>query len=146
MWCLQRTDHVLCYPGRSAAGSYIYTMISSVWIFPFQEYNVRANATTDKSFSIGRFVTGLPPFSKKKNAENKWSLHKEGLQGRQLTDKMLVLTFGSSFITIWFSIFFLYKIGTDSYCSLLEPNVTNFCAMSWIFFRSICFEPILKVV
>ncbi|XP_051190269.1 transcription initiation factor IIF subunit alpha isoform X1 [Lolium perenne] len=54
-----------------------------------REYNVRANATTDKSFSIGRFVTGLPPFSKKKNAENKWSLHKEGLQGRQLTDKML---------------------------------------------------------
>uniref|UniRef100_A0A452Y9R1 Transcription initiation factor IIF subunit alpha n=3 Tax=Aegilops tauschii TaxID=37682 RepID=A0A452Y9R1_AEGTS len=52
-------------------------------------YNVRANASTDKAFSIGRFVTGLPPFSKKKNAENKWSLHKEGLQGRQLTDKML---------------------------------------------------------
>lgn len=49
---------------------------------------MRANASTDKAFSIGRFVTGLPPFSKKKNAENKWSLHKEGLQGRQLTDKM----------------------------------------------------------
>ncbi|OAY63241.1 Transcription initiation factor IIF subunit alpha [Ananas comosus] len=53
-----------------------------------REYNVRANATMDKSFSIGRFVTGLPPFSKKKSAENKWSLHKEGLQGRQLTDTL----------------------------------------------------------
>ncbi|EEE50676.1 hypothetical protein OsJ_30924 [Oryza sativa Japonica Group] len=52
------------------------------------EYNVRANATTDKSFSIGRFVTGLPPFSKKKSAENKWSLHKEGLQGRQIPENM----------------------------------------------------------
>lgn len=59
-------------------------------LFHLQEYNVRANATMDKSFSIGRFVTGLPPFSKKKSAENKWSLHKEGLQGRQLTDTLRV--------------------------------------------------------
>lgn len=51
-----------------------------------REYNVRASASTDKSYFIGRFVTGLPPFSKKKNAENKWTLHKDGLQGRQLTD------------------------------------------------------------
>lgn len=57
-----------------------------------QEYNVRASANTDKAFSIGRFVTGLPPFSKKKNAENKWSLYKEGLQGRQLTDSLRVCT------------------------------------------------------
>lgn len=85
-------------------GSSIYTMMSSLLIFLFQEYNVRANASTDKAFSIGRFVTGLPPFSKKKNAENKWSLHKEGLQGRQLTDKMLVCTFGSSFIIIYSTI------------------------------------------
>lgn len=56
----------------------------------FQEYNVRANAITDKTYSIGRFVTGLPPFSKKKNAENKWALHKEGLQGRQITENMRV--------------------------------------------------------
>ncbi|XP_010928148.1 transcription initiation factor IIF subunit alpha [Elaeis guineensis] len=53
-----------------------------------REYNVRASANTDKAFYIGRFVTGLPPFSKKKNAENKWSLYKEGLQGRQLTDSL----------------------------------------------------------
>ncbi|XWS19331.1 hypothetical protein CRYUN_Cryun31cG0006000 [Craigia yunnanensis] len=33
-------------------------------------------------------MTGLPNFSKKKNAENKWSLQKEGLQGRQLTDAL----------------------------------------------------------
>lgn len=53
-----------------------------------REYNVRAGTNTDKAFYIGRFVTGLPPFSKKKSAENKWSLHKEGLQGRQLTDSL----------------------------------------------------------
>ncbi|XP_072974176.1 transcription initiation factor IIF subunit alpha isoform X1 [Typha angustifolia] len=53
-----------------------------------REYNVRASTSADKAFSIARFVTGLPPFSKKKSAENKWSLHKEGLQGRQVTDAL----------------------------------------------------------
>lgn len=62
----------------------------SISIVLWQEYNVRANSVTDKTYSIGRFVTGLPPFSKKKNAENKWSLHKEGLQGRQITENMRV--------------------------------------------------------
>lgn len=57
----------------------------------FQEYNVRPNSCADKNFFIGRFVTGLPAFSKKKNADNKWSLHKEGLQGRQVTDTLRVL-------------------------------------------------------
>jgi len=56
-----------------------------------QEYNVRASASTDKSYFIGRFVTGLLPFSKKKHAENKWTLHKDGLQGRQLTDSLRVI-------------------------------------------------------
>ncbi|KAG0496954.1 hypothetical protein HPP92_001645 [Vanilla planifolia] len=45
-----------------------------------REYNVRASTSTDKSYFIGRFCTGLPPFSKKKNAENKWTIHKDGLQ------------------------------------------------------------------
>ncbi|KAK8517256.1 hypothetical protein V6N13_092539 [Hibiscus sabdariffa] len=53
-----------------------------------REYNVRASPSTDKSYFIGRFMTGLPNFSKKKNAENKWSMQKDGLQGRQLTDAM----------------------------------------------------------
>ncbi|XP_062161501.1 transcription initiation factor IIF subunit alpha [Alnus glutinosa] len=53
-----------------------------------REYNVRASSGSDKNYFIGRFVTGLPNFSKKKSAENKWSLHKEGLQGRQLTDAL----------------------------------------------------------
>ncbi|OMO76849.1 Photosystem I PsaA/PsaB [Corchorus capsularis] len=53
-----------------------------------REYNVRASPSTDKNYFICRFVTGLPNFSKKKNAENKWSLQKEGLQGRQLTDAL----------------------------------------------------------
>ncbi|GLT87303.1 hypothetical protein SLE2022_053920 [Rubroshorea leprosula] len=53
-----------------------------------REYNVRASHSSDKNYFIGRFVTGLPNFSKKKNAENKWTLHKEGMQGRQLTDAL----------------------------------------------------------
>ncbi|XP_050210371.1 transcription initiation factor IIF subunit alpha [Mercurialis annua] len=53
-----------------------------------REYNVRASPSSEKNYFIGRFVTGLPSFSKKRNAENKWSIHKEGLQGRQLTDAL----------------------------------------------------------
>ncbi|KAI7746516.1 hypothetical protein M8C21_026254 [Ambrosia artemisiifolia] len=52
-----------------------------------REYNVRASAASDKNYFIGRFVTGLPSFSKKKS-DNKWSLQKEGLQGRQVTDTL----------------------------------------------------------
>ncbi|XP_068654791.1 transcription initiation factor IIF subunit alpha-like isoform X2 [Aristolochia californica] len=51
-----------------------------------REYNVRAITSNDKTYSIARFTAGLPNFSKKKSAENKWSLHKEGLQGRQMID------------------------------------------------------------
>ncbi|XP_018842213.2 transcription initiation factor IIF subunit alpha-like isoform X1 [Juglans regia] len=53
-----------------------------------REYNVRASSSSDKNYFIGRFVSGLPNFSKKRSAENKWSLQKEGLQGRQLTDTL----------------------------------------------------------
>ncbi|KAK7412712.1 hypothetical protein VNO78_04278 [Psophocarpus tetragonolobus] len=53
-----------------------------------REYNVRACSTNDKNYFIGRFVSGLPDFSKKKSAENKWSLQKEGLLGRQVTDTL----------------------------------------------------------
>ncbi|KAL7213673.1 hypothetical protein ACSBR2_016239 [Camellia fascicularis] len=53
-----------------------------------REYNVRTSSSNDKNFFIGRFMTGLPNFSGKQNADNKWSLHKEGLQGRQLTDAL----------------------------------------------------------
>ena len=67
------------------------TGLSISWSFPCQEYNVRASTSNDKNYFIGRFVTGLPNFSRKKNAENRWSLQKEGLQGRQLTDALRVL-------------------------------------------------------
>lgn len=50
---------------------------------------MRASSASDKNYFIGRFVTGLPGFSKKKN-DNKWSLQKEGLQGRQITDTLRV--------------------------------------------------------
>ncbi|WVZ13344.1 hypothetical protein V8G54_017874 [Vigna mungo] len=53
-----------------------------------REYSVRATSGSDKHYFIGRFVSGLPDFSKKKSAENKWSLQKEGLQSRQVTDAL----------------------------------------------------------
>uniref|UniRef100_A0A803M1P0 Transcription initiation factor IIF subunit alpha n=1 Tax=Chenopodium quinoa TaxID=63459 RepID=A0A803M1P0_CHEQI len=56
-----------------------------------REYNVRTNSSNDKNYFIGRFPTGLPNFSKKKSAENKWTLQKEGIQGhqgRQISDTM----------------------------------------------------------
>ncbi|KAH9295816.1 hypothetical protein KI387_039404, partial [Taxus chinensis] len=53
-----------------------------------REYNVRASNISDKNYSIGRFVQGLPPFSKKKGSDAKWFLNKEGLKGRQLTDAL----------------------------------------------------------
>ncbi|KAJ8759715.1 hypothetical protein K2173_009816 [Erythroxylum novogranatense] len=53
-----------------------------------REYNVRASPSSEKNYFIGRFMNGLPTFSRKKNAENKWTLHKDGLQGRQLTDAL----------------------------------------------------------
>ncbi|KAK2378535.1 transcription initiation factor IIF subunit alpha [Trifolium repens] len=53
-----------------------------------REYNVRASSANDKNYFIGRFMAGLPDFSKKKSAENKWSLQKDGLKSRQVTDSM----------------------------------------------------------
>ncbi|KAK4485021.1 hypothetical protein RD792_007629 [Penstemon davidsonii] len=50
-----------------------------------REYNVRACSSSEKKYFIGRFAMGLPTF--KKN-ENKWSLQKEALQGRQVTDTL----------------------------------------------------------
>lgn len=50
---------------------------------------MRASSSNDKNYFIARFASGLPNF-KKKN-ENKWSLQKEGLQGRQVTDNLRVL-------------------------------------------------------
>ncbi|KAK1363473.1 Transcription initiation factor IIF subunit alpha [Heracleum sosnowskyi] len=44
-----------------------------------REYNVRACSSTDKNYFIGKFVSGLPDFSK-------WCIEKEGVQGRQLSD------------------------------------------------------------
>ncbi|CAN6477592.1 unnamed protein product [Victoria cruziana] len=53
-----------------------------------REYNVRASSSADKNFYIGRFPTGLPVFSRRKNADIRWSLQKEGLQGRQMTETL----------------------------------------------------------
>ncbi|XP_057815991.2 transcription initiation factor IIF subunit alpha [Cryptomeria japonica] len=53
-----------------------------------REYNVRASNSSDKSYSIARFVQGLPTFSRKKGSEAKWFLNKEGLKSRQLTDAL----------------------------------------------------------
>lgn len=53
-----------------------------------REYNVRTTSSNDKNYFIGRFPTGLPNFSKKKSAENKWTLQKDGLQNRQISDTL----------------------------------------------------------
>ncbi|XP_062209186.1 transcription initiation factor IIF subunit alpha-like isoform X2 [Phragmites australis] len=55
-----------------------------------REYTVRVDTTGEKALSVGRFTTGLPPFSKKRSAGSRWSLRKDGLQvqRRQLTGSM----------------------------------------------------------
>jgi transcription initiation factor TFIIF subunit alpha len=59
----------------------------------------------DKDYFIGKFMTGLPDFSKKKSAKNKWSLKKDGLKGRQVTDSTRVLNICSWIIalSLWLS-------------------------------------------
>ncbi|KAI3834211.1 hypothetical protein MKX03_030018, partial [Papaver bracteatum] len=52
------------------------------------EYNVRACSTSEKNYFVGRFVSGVLVFSKKKNADNRWALRKQGLVGRQVTDTL----------------------------------------------------------
>ncbi|KAJ0018468.1 hypothetical protein Pint_09701 [Pistacia integerrima] len=51
-----------------------------------RECNVRPSASADKHYFIGRFLSGLPKFTNMKNSE--WTLQKEGLQGRQVTDTL----------------------------------------------------------
>ncbi|KAH7836496.1 hypothetical protein Vadar_002077 [Vaccinium darrowii] len=53
-----------------------------------REYKVRACCSSDKNFFIGRFATGLPIISREQNAQNKWSLQKEGFVGRQLAEAL----------------------------------------------------------
>ncbi|KAG8096753.1 hypothetical protein GUJ93_ZPchr0013g37773, partial [Zizania palustris] len=45
-----------------------------------REYSVSVDTAAEKTLSIGRFTTGLPPFSDKENAGSGWSLLKEGQQ------------------------------------------------------------------
>ncbi|CAD6202925.1 unnamed protein product [Miscanthus lutarioriparius] len=54
-----------------------------------REFDVRVDTSAEeKTHSIGRFTTGLPPFSKERSAENRWTLRKDVPQGRQLTGNM----------------------------------------------------------
>lgn len=86
-------QHKSCYPlPNGFLGTEAEVLFMLLLGIRFQEYNVRTNSSGDKNYFIGRFVTGLPGFSKKKNADNKWSLHKEGLQGRQVSDALRVLS------------------------------------------------------
>ncbi|KAH7298759.1 hypothetical protein KP509_25G058100 [Ceratopteris richardii] len=52
-----------------------------------REYNIKAYPST-KPFFIGRFLQGVPSFSKKTGVDLKWIMHREGLQGRQVTDAL----------------------------------------------------------
>lgn len=76
----------------------IFILLELAIIGHIQEYNVRASSISDKNHFIGRFATGLP-ILKKKN-DNKWTLQKEGLQGRLVTDALRVLLLQNS----WFNI------------------------------------------
>jgi hypothetical protein len=76
--------------------------------FLWQEYNVRASSANDKNYFIGRFMTGLPDFSKKKSAENKWSLQKDGLKSRQVTDSMRVLKILNCIIDLYLWLYCIY--------------------------------------
>lgn len=72
--------------------------------FRVQEYNVRSQPVSKQHF-IGRFLQGLPSFSnKKKSAGSKWSLQREGLQGRQLTEALKVQCFCQILVTIGFRV------------------------------------------
>ncbi|XP_074270178.1 transcription initiation factor IIF subunit alpha-like [Silene latifolia] len=53
-----------------------------------REYNVRQSSSIDKNYFIGRFAAGLPTFSNKNSSQNQWSLVKEGINGRHLTDSL----------------------------------------------------------
>ncbi|GAB2235987.1 hypothetical protein Droror1_Dr00026433 [Drosera rotundifolia] len=56
-----------------------------------QEYNMLPSAGNEKNYFIGRFESGLPTFgTKKKSSDTGWTLQKEGLQGRQVTDTLKV--------------------------------------------------------
>ncbi len=55
-----------------------------------QEYNVRTQPVNKPHF-VGRFLQGLPTFSKKKTSGTKWTLQREGLQGRQVSEAFRVL-------------------------------------------------------
>lgn len=52
-----------------------------------REFNVKAHSLNKPHF-VGRFLQGLPSFSKKKSNDLKWTMQREGLQGRQLTDAL----------------------------------------------------------
>lgn len=69
-----------------------------------QEYIIRACSSWDKNYFISKFTTGLPNFMK--NNENKWSLQKEALQGRQVTDALRVL--------LWHNGFLLFLLDSES--------------------------------
>ncbi|GAB2245890.1 hypothetical protein Droror1_Dr00001383 [Drosera rotundifolia] len=50
---------------------------------------MRPSAGNEKNYFIGRFGSGLPTFgTKKKSSDTRWTVKKEGLQGRQVTDTL----------------------------------------------------------
>lgn len=69
--------------------SYNVLVLKQMLTTVIQEYNVRAN-TINKQHFIGRFLQGQPMFSKKKSGGPRWSLQREGLTGRQLSEAQRV--------------------------------------------------------
>eukprot|EP00250_Pteridium_aquilinum_P028593 c37436_g1_i1 orf=57-1688(+) len=52
-----------------------------------REYNVKAHPLNKPHF-VARFLQGVPSFVKKKGNDSKWTMQREGLQGRQLTEAL----------------------------------------------------------
>ncbi|CAN1772770.1 Transcription initiation factor IIF subunit alpha [Linum perenne] len=85
--CKHMTLCLDCGKKMAETGAKCYDCGASVTRL-IREYNVRASPSNEKNYFIGRFMSGLPIFSKKKSGENKWSIHKEGLQGRMLSQSL----------------------------------------------------------
>lgn len=68
------------------------------------------DTTGEKQYTIGKFTTGVPPFSDRENAgSHSWSLHPEGQQGRQPTGNIWVLLNSLSWMIIIVFFFYLHN-------------------------------------
>ncbi|CAN0927549.1 Transcription initiation factor IIF subunit alpha [Linum grandiflorum] len=85
--CKHMTLCLDCGKKMAKAGSRCFDCGSPVTRL-IREYNVRASPSNEKNYFIGKFMGGLPSFSKKKSPESEWSIHKDGFKGRVLSEAL----------------------------------------------------------